>query len=488
MSPSEIKPQESIAQHLEEVRRLLSRQRIVEGMVHRQDMPKHELVESLVHKQNLAELRQKLDTLDIRALAQVLHALPQPDRLSILELLAPERIGEALQQVPPSTREAVLPEMDRDQLAAILAGMDRDRLASFAARMPQPALDAIYAVLEEERQQELQASLTHMLHPSIGALKAFVLSSGRLVQLPSLTPEDLRRPDVVWVDMVNPSDEERELVQRAFRLELPEDEELLDLEESARCYADEHGLHISSFFLHKDAEVTSNVTVSFVFNAGRLLTIRQEELAVFRLFRLRARVQPGFVSSAQDILLAIYDVAVEYDADMLEEIYTELEPISQSVLNREEEMTDLRMGETVAKLAAYEDINGKVRLDLMDTRRALSFLLRSRTLSSEQEANLREILRDLESLNNHTGFLFDKINFLLDAVMGLINLAQNKIIKIFSIASVVFLPPTLVASVYGMNFQYMPELAQKWGYPWAIALMIVSGISPYLFFKRKGWL
>lgn len=488
MSPSENQPQDSLAQHLEEVRRLLSRQRIVEGMVHRQDMPRHELVETLVHKQNLAELQHKLETLDVATLAHVLHNLPQDDWLVTLALIAPERAGEVLLQLPVATRETMLPQMNRDLFSVIVAGMDSHQLASLALRMPQAVSDAIRALVDDERWQDFQSALTLLQQPAMGALKAFVFNAGRLVQLPSLAPEDLTRPDIVWVDMVNPSDEERELVQRAFRLELPEDEELLDLEESARCYADENGLHISSFFLHKDAEVTSNVTVSFVFNAGRLLTIRQEELAVFRLFRLRARVQPGFVSSAQDILLAIYDAAVEYDADMLEEIYTELEPISQSVLNRQEEMTDQRMAETVSKLAAYEDINGKVRLDLMDTRRALSFLLRSRTLSAEQEANLREILRDLESLNNHTGFLFDKINFLMDAVMGLINLAQNKIIKIFSIASVVFLPPTLVASIYGMNFQYMPELAQTWGYPWAIVLMIVSGISPYLYFKRKGWL
>ena len=340
----------------------------------------------------------------------------------------------------------------------------------------------------EKANQELQTALTHLLHPSVGSLKAFVLHNGRLVQLQSLTPEDLRRPDIVWVDMVDPSDEERELVQRAFRLELPEDEEQEDLEESARCYVDEQGLHISSFFLHKDGEDTSNVTVSFVLNAGRLLTIRSEELAVFRLFRLRARVQPGFVANGQDILLALYGAAVEYDADVLEEIYTELEPISQSVLSREEEMTDQLMAETVAGLACYEDINGKVRLDLMDTRRALSFLLRSRTLGPDQEANLREVLRDLESLNNHSGFMFDKINFLMDAVMGLINLAQNKIIKIFSIASVVFLPPTLVASIYGMNFQFMPELAQVWGYPVALVLMVISGFAPYWYFRRKGWL
>ncbi|MBE9609147.1 magnesium/cobalt transporter CorA [Chitinilyticum piscinae] len=319
-------------------------------------------------------------------------------------------------------------------------------------------------------------------------LNAFVLSAGRLMQVPALTPDDLKRPEVLWVDMVDPTDEERELVQRVFRLELPEDEELLDLEESARCYMDDNGLHISSFFLHNDGEESSNVTVSFLLNEGRLLTIRQEELAVIRLFRLRARVQPGFVTTAQDILLAIYDAAVEYDADVLEEIYAKLDEVSRRVLDRTREMTDELMGEALAELAGHEDTNGKVRLDLMDTRRALSFLLRSRTLGSEQENNLREILRDLESLNNHSAFLFEKINFLMDAVMGLINLAQNKIIKIFSIASVVFLPPTLVASIYGMNFAHMPELAETWGYPAALVLMVISGIAPYWFFKRKGWL
>ncbi|WP_028456525.1 magnesium/cobalt transporter CorA [Chitinilyticum litopenaei] len=319
-------------------------------------------------------------------------------------------------------------------------------------------------------------------------LNAFVLSAGRLMQVPALTPDDLKRPEVLWVDMVDPTDDERELVQRVFRLELPEDEELLDLEESARCYMDDNGLHISSFFLHNDGEESSNVTVSFLLNEGRLLTIRQEELAVIRLFRLRARVQPGFVATAQDILLAIYDAAVEYDADVLEDIYAKLDGVSRRVLDRSNEMTDELMGEALATLAGHEDTNGKVRLDLMDTRRALSFLLRSRQLGPEQENNLREILRDLESLNNHSAFLFEKINFLMDAVMGLINLAQNKIIKIFSIASVVFLPPTLVASIYGMNFAKMPELAQAWGYPAALVLMVISGFAPYWYFRRKGWL
>ncbi|MBM3117435.1 magnesium/cobalt transporter CorA [Jeongeupia naejangsanensis] len=319
-------------------------------------------------------------------------------------------------------------------------------------------------------------------------LSAFVLSQGRLIQIPIESAADLARPEVFWVDLVDPTDAERDLVESVFRYELPEDEDLEDIEESARCYVDHAGLHLNSYFLHQDSEGAANVTVSFLLNRGRLLTMRQEELAVFRLFRLRARVQPGFVENAEDVLLGIYAVAVEYDADVLEGVYTKLESVSARVLKGGDALNDEGMAETVSDIAQQEDINGKVRLDLMDTRRSLSFLLRSRSLNHEQETDLREILRDLESLNNHTAFLFDKINFLMDAVMGLINLAQSKIIKIFSIASVVFLPPTVIASTYGMNFQMMPELNWELGYPFAIALMILSGIAPYWFFKRKGWL
>ncbi|GAA5786889.1 magnesium transport protein CorA [Chitiniphilus shinanonensis] len=319
-------------------------------------------------------------------------------------------------------------------------------------------------------------------------LSAFVLADGRLRQIQVETAADLAQPEVVWVDLVDPTDAERDFVQAVFRVELPEDEDLEDIEESARSYIDHAGVHLNSYFLHQDSDGADNVTVAFHLNRGRLLTMRQEELAVFRLFRLRARVQNGFVSTAEDILLSIYAISVEYDADVLEGIYTSLERVSQGVLKRSDEISDEKMGETLALIAQQEDVNGKVRLDLMDTRRALSFLLRSRVLNREQESDLREILRDLESLNNHTGFLFEKINFLMDAMMGLINLAQNKIIKIFSIASVVFLPPTMIASIYGMNFDVMPELQWQIGYPFAIALMVISGIAPYWFFKRKGWL
>jgi len=152
------------------------------------------------------------------------------------------------------------------------------------------------------------------------------------------------------------------------------------------------------------------------------------------------------------------------------------------------DVTDALAGEVLAAIARQEDLNGRIRRNVMDTRRAVSFMMRSRMLNAEQFEEARQILRDIESLDNHTAFLFDKINFLMDATVGFININQNKIIKIFSVASVALLPPTLIASIYGMNFQYMPELNMSWGYPMAIGLMVASALVPMWYFRRRGWL
>ena len=178
--------------------------------------------------------------------------------------------------------------------------------------------------------------------------------------------------------------------------------------------------------------------------------------------------------------------SAEYSADSLEGIFDELEKVSAGVLQKE--VNDAVAAEILAAIARQEDLNGRIRRNVMDTRRAVSFLMRSRLLNAEQFEESRQILRDIDSLDSHTAFLFDKINFLMDATVGFININQNKIIKLFSVASVALLPPTLIASVYGMNFQAMPELQWRFGYPFALALMAASVVAPFWFFRRKGWL
>jgi magnesium transporter len=317
-------------------------------------------------------------------------------------------------------------------------------------------------------------------------ISAFVLNNGRLMQIRVHDRQDLDRKEIIWIDLADPTQGERRLVQTAFPFELPEDEELQDLQASGRYYQDEYGVHIRSTFIQTGDDLPSIVSMSFSLSHGRLLTVHDDDLALLRLFRMQARARPGMVGDAVDILLGCYELGVERDADVLEEIYKTLDEVGGLILNRNK--SDRVMRGNMARIAAQEDLNGKVRLDLMDNRRALSFLLRSRTMSHEHTQVIKGLQRDIDSLNGHTGFISDKINFLMDASLGMINLEQNKIIKIFSIAAVVFLPPTLIASIYGMNFESMPELKWPWGYPFAILLMMCAGAAPYIYFRRKGWL
>jgi magnesium transporter len=201
---------------------------------------------------------------------------------------------------------------------------------------------------------------------------------------------------------------------------------------------------------------------------------------------MRARRAPGLIDDAKDVLLKLFDADAEYSADTLEEIYDQLERAGKLVLSGD--VTDAVAGEVLGAIARQEDLNGRIRRNMMDTRRAVSFMMRSKMLNAEQFEAARQLLRDIDSLDSHTAFLFDKINFLMDATVGFININQNKIIKIFSVASVALLPPTLVASIYGMNFKYMPELEWEAGYPFALALMVASAVVPMIYFRRRGWL
>jgi magnesium transporter len=214
--------------------------------------------------------------------------------------------------------------------------------------------------------------------------------------------------------------------------------------------------------------------------------VHNDDLPVFRLVRLRARSRPGSIEDYMDVLLDLYATDAEYSADALEGIYEALEEVSTRVLQKE--FTDQDAAAALNAIAHEEDLNGRIRRNMMDTRRAVSFLMRGRLLNSDQFEEARQILRDIESLDGHTSFLFDKVNFLMDATVGFININQNKIIKIFSVASVAFLPPTLIASIYGMNFKRFPELDWTLGYPFALGLMVAAIAAPLLYFQRRGWL
>ena len=318
-------------------------------------------------------------------------------------------------------------------------------------------------------------------------LNVFTLANGRLYQEEIDAPEALAHVMPVWVDLEAPTPQEKGWILGRFGLTIPDNVVDDDLEESARFYEEDNGeLHIRSDFLIDDGETPRNVRVAFILKHGVLFSVHAEDLPVFRLLRLRARRIPAMIEDAKDVLLKLYDADAEYSADALEGIYDALEKVSARVLKQD--VDDHAAGEALSAIALQEDLNGRIRRNVMDTRRAVSFMMRSRLLNAEQFEEARQIMRDIDSLDSHTAFLFDKINFLMDATVGFININQNKIIKIFSVASVAMLPPTLIASIYGMNFQHMPELAQPWGYPFALGLMLMSVAAPLIYFRRKGWM
>ncbi|MDQ9171267.1 magnesium/cobalt transporter CorA [Oxalobacteraceae bacterium R-40] len=319
-------------------------------------------------------------------------------------------------------------------------------------------------------------------------INVFVLQNGRLKQVNIESREDLVSVSPVWVDLTDPNDDEREWVKSIYGVILPGEDEVKDIEASARYYEAENGdLHLrTDFLLEEDDGPSRVVTVAFILAKDMLFSVHTDDLPVFRLVRMRARSRPGSIEDYKDVLLDLYATDAEYSADALEGIYQNLEEVSRSVLQKD--FTDQDAAESLSAMAREEDLNGRIRRNMMDTRRAVSFLMRGRLLNSEQFEEARQILRDIESLDGHTAFLFDKINFLMDATVGFININQNKIIKIFSVASVAFLPPTLIASIYGMNFRVFPELNWDFGYPLAIGLMLCSAVAPFWYFRRRGWL
>ena len=428
----------SVPDNLASVRELLAKHKTVEESVHRQEMPRHDLVEDVVHKQHLAGLRSLLERVPLAEIAQIIEALEREDRLLVWHEVREER-GEG-----------------------------------------------ILEILSDEVRQDLIGD-SHYRNEKT-TISAFELRNGRLSQISVNTPYDLKCLKPIWVDMVAPTPEIRAWVGRFFDVQLPNPSRLTDLEASARFYVEDNGeIHLHSDFLLDSKEGSRNVPVAQILHRDILFTVRTEELPVFRLQRLRARTQPGYVTDGKDVLLDLYAADAEYSADALEDIYAALEDVSKHVLGTK--VTDTEAANILADIAREEDLNGRIRRNVHDTRRAVSFLTRGKFLNADQLEDARQILRDIESLDGHTSFLFGKINFLMDATVGFININQNKIIKIFSVASVAMLPPTLIASIYGMNFhKNFPELEWQYGYPFSLALMFVSVTVPFWYFLKKGWL
>ncbi len=406
--------EKAVQDNLSNVRELLLKRKLVEDLVHRQDMPRHELVEDMLHKQQPVGLHTLLERIPLAEIAAIIEALEPEERLLVWNDVREER-GEA-----------------------------------------------ILEILSDEIREDLICD-SHLRNEKT-TVTAFELRNGRLSQISVNTPYDLRCLKPIWVDLVAPTPEIRAWVGRFFDVQLPNPNNLTDLEASARFYVEDNGeIHLHSDFLLDLQTESRNVAVAFILHKDVLFSVRTEELPTFRLQRLRARTQPGYVSEGKDVLLDLYAADAEYSADALEDIYADLEAAGKKVLNKH--LSDEDAAGILSEIARSEDLNGRIRRNVLDTRRAVSFLTRGKFLKADQLEDARQILRDIESLDGHTSFLFGKINFLMDATVGFININQNQRVSKLTTISVIFMPINIVAGIGGMSeFSMMTQ-----GVPWPLA-------------------
>lgn len=427
---------DTVKDDLLEVQELLAKHRLVGEMARRQESPRKEVVDSLLQRQHVAELRHLLVRLPTVSVALILNALPEDDRLVLWKELAEER------------------------------------------------LDDILELLSEEIREDLVGD-GHQTSSKV-MVNIFELHNGRLRQTEINRPQEFSGCQPIWVDLVAPTPKVREWVGNHFGLELPDPESLTDLEASARFYIEDNGeVHLhSDFLLNLNAE-SRNVAVAFVLHNEILFSVRSEELPVFRLQRMRARTQPGYVTDGTDVLLDLYAADAEYSADRLEDVYAELELVGKKVLHTR--LSDEEAGEILGDIARQEDLNGRVRRNVLDTRRALSFLMRSHLLTTHQNDDSRQILRDIESLDSHTSFLFGKINFLMDAVVGFININQNQRVSKLTTYSIIFMPINILAGMGGMSEFSMMTAGISWEYSYSGFALAMVGVGwlTYLALKQN---
>lgn len=299
---------------------------------------------------------------------------------------------------------------------------------------------------------------------------------------------------VLWLDLVNPSREEELFVEQRLGLPLPTRDELKDIEPSSRLYVEDDALYMTAPLIYRaDTDLPLLTDVAFILHRDRLITVRYAEPKAFNLFVQALARGHGRKSSGTVLACRLLEAVVDRTAEVLETLAGRLDNLSLTVFvdrKAAKRRAPRFLEGKLLDIAGHHQLVSKVRDSLVSLSRLVAFLQSQPMVRSDAEsAELCSLLlRDLQSLGEHAAFIANNITFMLDASLGLISLEQNAIIKIFSIASVVFLPPTLVASVYGMNFKFMPELDWQYGYPLALFAMLVSAVLPFLFFRWKGWL
>jgi magnesium transporter len=304
-------------------------------------------------------------------------------------------------------------------------------------------------------------------------------------------------PDTAtWVDLEEPTKEEEALVERCIRMDVPTESEMAEIEPSSRLYEREGALYMTVSVLYGVQDGDPRTTpISFVLTDNRLVTVRYATPKPLRAFAEHARRDPSLVKDAPTALVRMLDAIIDRLADELESVGKMIEEISGTIFHRRMDARRIpadRLTALLTNIGRTQSLLAKIRYSAVSTHRMLNFLLGANRLhekgTEEARHHLSSLHTDVTALTEHVGFLSDNLQFLLDASLGLISIEQNAAMKLFSWAAVVFLPPTLIAGIYGMNFHYFPELDWHYGYAISLGLMFASAVGPYLYFRKKGWI
>lgn len=323
-------------------------------------------------------------------------------------------------------------------------------------------------------------------------LKAFVVDNERLHLVDGIAAN---ADKVVWVDLISPTKEEEQAIEQWLGVGVPTREEMEEIEISSRLYVEDGAYFMTATLpAHTDSDEPVIAPVTFVLAGKRLVTIRYHEPRAFQTFPMRAEKASTGCTSGVTILVGLLEAIVDRLADVLERISRDIEVLSKEIFYPIETKASKRnVGFLLLlkQIGRKESLTSNMRNSLTTLQRLSGFLANAGDQAKDGKdvrARIKTLSRDVASLADHASFLSQKITFLLDATLGMINIEQNAIIKIVSVAAVVFLPPTVVASIYGMNFDLMPELKWPFGYPLALGLMLVSAVFPFWYFRRRGWL
>ena len=326
----------------------------------------------------------------------------------------------------------------------------------------------------------------------------FGVRDGRLVRLP-LTITDLPTSSgLLWIDLYYPTPDEEQCVEKLLGLQVPTREEMAEIEESARLYEERGALVMTAIVINGVAEGRpSRAQVTFVLTKTHLVSVRYADPLPFRTFETKCQRQPEVLTSSDRILVTLLESIVERAADVLEMVAADLNEVSTRLFiedwepgRRKANRVENQLQVLIKRLGRKNMIVSILRESLLSLSRLTPYVRQGAAgwITNGIAARLKQLDRDLRSLATYEAQLSSEIVYLHEATLGLINLDQNRIIKVFSIAAVLFLPPTLVGTIYGMNFDLMPELKWEHGYVFALSLMVLSSVVPYYWFKRRGWL